>query len=187
MPGVRRSEVMQDLARVLGHPLRQRLVFAFADEVTSPSRVAAELGEPLNLVSYHTRVLFEAGLLELVRTEPRRGAREHFYAAVAMAEIEDEAWGAVPLVQRRALVRRALEQFWRDATRALPRGGMDEAAAHVSRLRLTLDEQGKSDMAQLLRRTLEDVRRLEDESRARESPGARRWELVTLYFAPSGP
>lgn len=177
------GDVDPRLARALAHPLRHRLLFEYAERVTSPSRVAAGLGERLNLVSYHTRVLLDAGLLELVRTERRRGAREHFYRATAIGEIEDAEWGRLPLGQRRAIARRALEQFWHDAGDALPRGGMDDPATHLSRTLCTLDELGRADVAGLLRRTLEAVGRIEGESRERASGDARRWELVVLSFA----
>lgn len=34
----------------------------------------------LGMASYHVRELLKAGLVELVRTEPRRGAVAHFYS-----------------------------------------------------------------------------------------------------------
>jgi DNA-binding transcriptional ArsR family regulator len=66
-------------ARALAHPLRLLLATEYALAVTSPSKIARTLEMPLNLVSYHTRVLADAGLLELVRVQPRRGAQEHYY------------------------------------------------------------------------------------------------------------
>jgi hypothetical protein len=47
--------------------------------VASPSELPDALGEPLGNVSYHVRILRELDCIELVRTEPRRGALEHFY------------------------------------------------------------------------------------------------------------
>jgi DNA-binding transcriptional ArsR family regulator len=175
------------LTHTIGHPMRQRLMLEYADGVTSPSRIAAAIGERLNLVSYHTHVLLKAGMIELVRTEPRRGAREHFYRAVGLGDIEDAEWAALPLVRRRALVRRLLEQVWRDADRALPQGGMDERATHVSRTVFTLDEQGRVEIAALLRRSLQEAGRIDARSRAREAADGRRWELAVLYFSRSRP
>lgn len=169
------------LARVIAHPLRQLLLLEYGEQVTSPSRVAAVLGERLNLVSYHTGVLVRNGFLELVRTEPRRGAKEHFYRTLMPGEIEDVDWGRLPPALRRTIVRRALEVFWRDATRALPRGGMDPPTTHVSRSFVTLDAQGRRELAALLRSTLvtaEDIGRASRERGAEE----RETELVILHF-----
>jgi len=76
-------------ARMVAHPLRQRLIVGYTVEPTSPSRLAAALGERVNVVSYHTGVLLRAACIELVRTERRRGATEHFYRATAPGVIED--------------------------------------------------------------------------------------------------
>ena len=51
----------------------------------SPNEIAFELREPLGNVSYHVTQLAEAGLLELVSAEPRRGALEHYYALAEVA------------------------------------------------------------------------------------------------------
>lgn len=45
----------------------------------SPVDLAAVLDTPLGVVSYHVRMLHKRGLIELARTEPRRGALQHFY------------------------------------------------------------------------------------------------------------
>jgi hypothetical protein len=45
----------------------------------SPHQIATRLDESLGTVSYHVRRLHSFGLIELARTEPRRGAVEHFY------------------------------------------------------------------------------------------------------------
>lgn len=50
-----------------------------AHGVASPSEIAERLVEPLGNVSYHVKVLCRAGLLELAREAPVRGAVEHFY------------------------------------------------------------------------------------------------------------
>jgi DNA-binding transcriptional ArsR family regulator len=50
-----------------------------ADAPITPKDLAAHLGLPLPNVSYHVNILRDAGLVEVVRTEPRRGAVAHFY------------------------------------------------------------------------------------------------------------
>lgn len=67
-----------ELFSTLSHPLRPRILRAAA-ETTSPKELAVALQQPIGVVSYHVRTLADAGLLELVRTEPRRGALEHYY------------------------------------------------------------------------------------------------------------
>ncbi len=135
----------------------------------------------MNLVSYHTGVLRRAGYLELVRTARRRGGVEHFYRARVVGTIEDADWERLPTVLRRGMVRRVLEEIWRDASDALPAGGMEEATAHVSRSVLRLDDQGLSELAALLRESFEATQRIEAGSR-RRGGDLRDAEVAILSF-----
>jgi hypothetical protein len=177
-----RSDRVVALARLVRHPLRQRLLFKYAESVTSPSAVAAELGERLNLVSYHTHVLLRAGCIELVRTERRRGATEHFYRSLLESEIDDAAWTRVPTGLRRGLVRLTLDTSWEEARDALPHGGMDDVTAHVSRSLYDLDGAARGDLAALLRATLRRAGHIDRASRERGGGDAVPYELVIIGF-----
>lgn len=178
----RRDGWWELVARLIRDPLRQQLLFKYTEAVTSPSAVASALGRPLNLVSYHTNVLLDAGFIELVRTERRRGAVTHFYRAVVRSEIDDAGWQRVPVGLRRVLVRLTMDTSWREAADALPRGGMDDATAHVSRTLLTLDEQGRVELAAALVDTLERAADIERASRARATNDGEPQELVIMGF-----
>jgi DNA-binding MarR family transcriptional regulator len=74
------------LARAETHALRIRILNALsADEASSPNELAKVLEEPLGNVSYHVKSLVKTGFLELEKTEPRRGAVEHFYRVAVPA------------------------------------------------------------------------------------------------------
>lgn len=68
-------------ARALAHPLRARLLSELTEREASPVELAADLEEPLGVVSYHIRVLAQAGLLDLVNRTFKRGAVQHHYRA----------------------------------------------------------------------------------------------------------
>ena len=74
------------IAKALAHPLRARILQRLGERVASPGDLAVELGAPLGVVSYHVRMLRDYDCVELVRTEPRRGALQHFYRATARPE-----------------------------------------------------------------------------------------------------
>src|SRR4029079_9709992 len=76
------GELDEALLKAISHPLRHRLLGLLDDRTASANELARELGLPLGRVSYHIRLLADLGVIELVRTEPRRGALEHFYRAV---------------------------------------------------------------------------------------------------------
>jgi DNA-binding transcriptional ArsR family regulator len=174
-----------DSARVLRHPLRQRLLYEYAASTTSPSKLAVSLSRPLNLVSYHTNMLRRAGHVELVRVERRRGAHEHFYRAAAPQDIDDLDWSSLPTQLRRALVRSTMDLGWREIGDALVRGGMDDATAHVSRTFLTLDSEARAALAAVLRSALARAQEMEAASLDRGRDDAVPCELVIMSFERS--
>ena len=74
-----KATALQNAAKALAHPLRVAILEEMANGETSPNRLAEALDEPLGNVSYHVKTLLEYEAVELSKTEPRRGAVEHFY------------------------------------------------------------------------------------------------------------
>lgn len=72
---------MTQVAKALAHPLRRTILMQLADDGdgVSPSEMSKELNESLTNVSYHVRMLHDFEMITQVRTEPRRGAVEHYY------------------------------------------------------------------------------------------------------------
>lgn len=84
------------IGKTLSHPLRVAAL-VLLDQVArdqdnqdgrlpglrSPNELADHFAEPLGNVSYHVRELEGAGLVELKKTEPRRGALAHYYEITA--------------------------------------------------------------------------------------------------------
>ncbi|HEU4656547.1 MAG TPA: winged helix-turn-helix domain-containing protein [Capillimicrobium sp.] len=78
--GQHRANAVQ---RALAHPVRAKILTELRKRPASPSQLADMAGVSVGVVSYHIRILAEAGLAELVGTVPKRGAVQHFYAARA--------------------------------------------------------------------------------------------------------
>ena len=80
--------------KALDHVLRQHILLATVAGEVSPSELAEALGEGLSQVSYHVKVLREDcdGIIEETRTEPRRGAVEHYYRATANTLLPAKSW-----------------------------------------------------------------------------------------------
>ncbi len=81
----------------LQHPLRKQLLRLFVKERgdLSPKELTIPTNVDLSKVGYHVRVLAEQGAVELVDTQPRRGAVEHFYEATAL--VDEVSWGRAVL------------------------------------------------------------------------------------------
>ncbi len=87
------SRSTQNLFVALGHPTRRRILREMdGGPPASPRELTERLGDTLSNVSYHFRVLAEAGVLKLVSTRPVRGSTQHFYGM----EI-DAAWARAVL------------------------------------------------------------------------------------------
>jgi DNA-binding transcriptional ArsR family regulator len=184
------------LVKALGHPLRLRILEVITDRgEASPVTLAREFDTPLATVSHHTRVLRDLGYIELARTEPRRGAVEHFYRAVARPFIDDVEWEQLPVVMRRGAARRLFRQIFSEASDAGRAGGFDESGAVIARLPLELDQQGWRELSELLADTLRRAEEVERRSRERgpaaeaaDGPAGSS-ELAILHFRvgePSG-
>ena len=173
------------MLKAISHPLRHR-VLAAIDEAgeASPNDVARALGEPLGRVSHHVRVLADLGAIQLTRTEPRRGAVEHYYRPAIKPWFDDASWAQLPRASRRALAGQTLERLLRDAAAAAHGTGFDHVRAHVSYTLLELDDEGMDEVAAALVEALDRIQQIKDDAKARlgDDPPALRTELGILHF-----
>jgi DNA-binding transcriptional ArsR family regulator len=173
------------IVKAISHPIRHRVLVALNDRIASPNELAGELGESLGRVSYHVRQLAAVGAIELVRTEPRRGAVEHFYRATSRAWFDDADWAKLPSSTRRNIFGQNLNRIGADVRAAAESGGFDHVQTHVSFTLLDLDEQGMSDLGALLSETLDRALEIVAESAGRRTEGggeALATELAMLHF-----
>jgi DNA-binding transcriptional ArsR family regulator len=177
------------LLKALGHPLRLRIVTAITERgEASPVELARDFKHPLSTVSHHTRVLRDLGWIELTRTEPRRGAVEHFYRAVTRPFIDDDEWERLPVPMRRGLAGQTLREIFSQAARAGENGGFDDAGACVARMPLELDQRGWRELSEVLtdvcRRADAIQRRSDSRTRRRSDPrtAVRASNLAILHF-----
>jgi DNA-binding transcriptional ArsR family regulator len=184
-----KTGVDQRLVRAIGHPLRLRLLTIFNERVASPSDLAAELGEPIGNVSYHTRILARLGCVELVKTKQVRGAVEHYYRAVVRPVFSDDDWAELPLSIRKSLAGAVLTEIADDMGASANAGGFDRDEVHLSRTTVTLDSQGWQDLNEALQEVSDRALEIQAESAARlQSDGATDSEaaaLVLMLFEPS--
>jgi DNA-binding transcriptional ArsR family regulator len=175
----------QRIMKALSHPLRVRMLTLLNQKVASPSELADELDEPLGNVSYHMRFLADLKMVKLVRTEPRRGAVEHYYEALEPPLISDDDWAQLPVALRRSLSDSTLGEIARDLKGAGEAGSFDRENMHVNRVALTLDDQAWDELSALLSDVLERARDIQDQSnkrREKADEGAIPTTLVLMQF-----
>jgi DNA-binding transcriptional ArsR family regulator len=175
----------ESLIKALAHPLRWRIVEAVVERgEASPIQLARLLDEPLATVSHHTRVLRDHGCIELTRTEPRRGAVEHYYRAVMPAFFDDEQWRQMPVMLRRGIAGQIFRRIVEEAAAAGALGAFDAPGAHVDRMVLELDDAGWEELSALLTDVLKRAQAIQERSDARRNDGspARTSEVAFLHF-----
>ena len=180
--------------KALGHPLRMRLLTFITERgEASPVEMSRALDQPLTSVSHHTRVLRDLGYIELARTQPRRGALEHYYRATAPPFLDDQHWELLPAPARRRVAAQLFRQVFRDAATAGQSGGFDAASAHIARMVLDLDARGWRDLSRAVLTLLRRAEAIQARSDARRDGGraepeeARPSELAILHFAVPKP
>jgi DNA-binding transcriptional ArsR family regulator len=179
----------QRIMKALSHPLRLRMLTLLNQKVASPSELAQELDEPLGNVSYHMRFLADLKMVKLVRTEPRRGAVEHYYEALEPPQISDDDWAQLPASLRRGLSDSLLRDIATDVRAASQDGGFDRENMHISRVAMELDEEGWNELSGVLADVQQRAREIQEQSGKRRERGDAepvRTALVLMQFECTG-
>jgi DNA-binding transcriptional ArsR family regulator len=173
--GKRKSKgagVNMQLVKALAHELRIEILTILNERMASPNELAKELDEGLSQVSYHVKVLKDYECIELVKTEPRRGAVEHYYRATSRAFLTDRDWRHLPESVKPGLSADLLELIQRDAVWALEEGSFDARDdRHMSRTPLVLDEEGWDEVLDSLEQALSDIARSQKKAATRLARG----------------
>jgi DNA-binding transcriptional ArsR family regulator len=160
--------VNQNLVKALAHELRVEILAILNERMASPNELAKELNEGLSQVSYHVKVLKDYNCIELVKTEPRRGAVEHYYRASSRAFLTDRDWHELPDSVRTGMSADLFQAVIDDAIAAMESGTFDERSdRHLSWTPLILDQQGWDDVRDALAATLKRVLDAHSESAKR--------------------
>ena len=114
--------LQERLHRALQSPLRTKMLALMNDREWSPRELSEELDEGLSQVSYHVKVLHEYELIELARTEPVRGATQHFYRALHRAYIPPSLVRHIPKSGRAIIVGDILGEIDKDVAASLQSG-----------------------------------------------------------------
>ena len=192
MPQSRTSPegITQQLAKALAHPLRVRILSSLHKGISSPNQLAQELNEPLGNVSYHVKTLLEYDCVELVKTEPRRGAVEHFYRATDRAFLSDSDWAKIPASARKGISGSILESIGQSATEAMAEGTLDARSdSHLSDTPLQLDKQGWKELNKVLAETIDRATAIQKEAAKRmgkDKSKALQTKLAIMHFEVPG-
>jgi DNA-binding transcriptional ArsR family regulator len=153
-----KSGVDQRLVKALAHPLRVEILGILNERMASPNELSKELDEGLSQVSYHVKVLKDFDCIEMVKTEPRRGAVEHYYRATARAFFTDAEYKHLPDSIKPGATAGTMRMLMEDVSQALNAGTFTSRDdMHLSWTPGVVDEQGWEESVDLVNETLERI------------------------------
>ncbi len=160
--------VDQRLVKALAHPLRVQILTILNERMASPNELSKELEEGLSQVSYHVKVLKDFECIEMTKTEPRRGAVEHYYRATARAFLTDSDWQTLPDSVKPGVSAASVQMIVDDVVEALKGGTFDAREdRHLSWTPGVVDEQGWEESTELVAETLKQVVKIHADSAKR--------------------
>ena len=165
-----RRAVDQGFVKSLSHELRVEILTILTERMASPNELAKMLDEGLSQVSYHVTVLKDYERIELIKTEPRRGAVEHYYRATSKTLLPAKTWRGVKKGLRAVVGGSLASDLFNDLADALSAKKLTEADSHICRMPLVLDAEGWKNVDAMAGRFTNEV---EDEQRASAARVAR--------------
>jgi predicted ArsR family transcriptional regulator len=156
------------LIEALGHPVREHILAVLNERIASASEIGEELGADVSSFYHHVEELEKFGCIERVKSEQRRGRREHFFQAKRTVFFSDEDWRQIPATMRADLVARFIQAIIDDVTVALRSGTLTRRGdEHVSWTPADFDEAGWAEATELMTQTLGRLTTIQKESAAR--------------------
>lgn len=153
------------LAKSIAHDIRLDLLRILYERMASPKELADFLNEGLSHLSYHIRELRDYGNIELVRTEPRRGAIQHYYRATTWPFVGSEEAKRLPKSTREQISATVLQAIISEAVGALHSGTFDSRTnRHVSWMPGVVNQRGFNRLMELQLETLERAQAIIEES-----------------------
>lgn len=156
------------VGQALGNSFRQQLLWILNEKVASPSELAKELGETLNKVCHHVKVLKNARCIEVAYRQTVGNRVQTFYKATSRAFLDGADWPKVPESLKEGLRATLLRNVLDDAIEAVVEGTFDSVdGSHLSWTPSIIDEQGREEMTVVLERALMEVMEIQDQARCR--------------------
>ncbi len=173
-----------DLLKALAHPVRMHLLGVLSYRPISPAEFARERGEPVSKVAHHFRSLEKLGCIELMHTRPVRGSTEHFYRRAETLVIGDDELMELPEEARQVVVNTIVRDFLGRVARALRTGTFHARKdVHVTWKPVKLDEQGWTEVTEILGSAFEAVDEAEARATARMDETGEEGLVATVGLA----
>jgi DNA-binding transcriptional ArsR family regulator len=174
----------QRLIKGLAHPLRVRILAYMNDRAWSPNELSEELHEGLSQVSYHVKVLRDFKMIEMTKTEPRRGAVEHYYRAVERAYIPRWMAKLIPRSGNEIIGSNILEAIEEDLVASVKSGKFYEREdTHASYTPVMLDGLGCEEADEVAIKAIKEILKIQSKAANRRAAGKGGGEYIPVSAA----
>lgn len=185
--------------KAVSDPLRSRILAVLSRGAMTTLQVARELGEKPTRLYHHVDILERAGLIRLVREQPKRGTVERYFEPVARVFVIDrdllnasgEAPGPGEAGTTQALVDGVLRQTMDELRQRISRGDLPlhgPGRMRMARLLVRGSEQRIAQVMRAVEALIDEASRLpEDASPAGETALEYRLQLVFYPLGDVGP
>lgn len=189
------------LARIMGDPVRAKILFAVAEAAPVGERrdapqpgiairkIAERVEEPPRRVRYHLERLVEEKFVAVTGRRTRRGVVERLYGAteVPAIRLESTRGRTVPIPDQRQLTLEILKAIFADARSALSSGTYNSRPEWIaSRLTAEVDERGWHELSAIQERALAEAEAVLEEARGRAGADAERFRVVVAELLFEG-
>lgn len=154
------SLVNPRLASAMTHPTRLRALRVLTEREATPREIAEEIGEPLNNVAYHIKVLTRLGCIELVSVNQTQGGRvaEHVYRGTQRPYFDEGAWDQLDETEKLNVISAIMHHISEDVATSMVHGTFYEHDdTHLSRTPMVVDDEGWKEVIEVLDGALEEL------------------------------
>jgi DNA-binding transcriptional ArsR family regulator len=166
-----RPAFLEGAANTAPHPVRWRLATILAERPLSAAELAAGTGMSADKVRRHLRALRAEGVLEVVEERRRRNTAEQVYRLKLDFGLAIEDYAQTDFETRRRINGAVLKVALREATRSLvtapTRRALERVDVCVTRVPLSVDEQGWTELAEIHAEAFGKVMALRERTEAR--------------------
>ena len=164
----RKRPADEAVAYAVGNGTRIDALAILAEGQHSPSEIAEILGVDTSLVGNHIRELYECGCIESAGTAKVRNATQHFYKALAIPYVSDEAYRDMPLEARREVIGVLVQAVVAEALASFRSGKMEEDDdVWLLWDCVSLDARGRRELAAEFQASYDRILKIKDKSTSR--------------------
>jgi hypothetical protein len=157
-----RTSVTEARLKVMSNAKRRTILMTYRDKgPIAPIEVSYDTGLSISDCSYHSRELKKYGFIELVKTEPVRGAIKSYYVATERHVVDQHEWEILDDVLKEGVLLDGINPLLKDFSKAANTGKFgDDGRFHLTRMPVrAVDQQGYDE---LLEAHLELMSRVDD-------------------------